>query len=100
MNAPGIAPVIDLSRRLVAVAERERLAGFLTAIATARLAQETCDGFDSPERADTAAARDALDACLMAEDRVLALALDPGLATFFVLILEQLNTIAGEAACA
>ena len=92
------ARVIDLTRRMVAAAERDRLTGFLAAIGAARQAQATCTAFDTSETADTSAARDALDACLMAEDRLLALACDPGLSTFLLLLLEQLNDIAGEAA--
>lgn len=92
------ARVITMPIRMLADCERRRLSEFLKAIETAAQAKADFAAFDTCPAADSAAARDALDACLMAEDRVLGLALDPGFPTFLGLILEQLNDIAGETA--
>ena len=94
------ARVINLALRMVAVTEGERLTGFLKAIDVVRKAQATCAAFDTPGTADSAAARDALDACVVAEDRLLAPSCDPGLATFLAHVLEHLNDITGEVTCA
>ena len=61
------AVVIDLSRRLVAESERDRLTGFLTAIKTALGAQETFAAHDTAPTADSAAARAALERRLRAK---------------------------------
>jgi hypothetical protein len=91
---------IDRNRRMVAAAEEARLKDFLAAAQAVKDARAAHAAFDTAPELDCAAARDALDACLMAEDRLLALASDAGLATFLARILEQLTAIAGEPACA
>ncbi|MCU0826610.1 MAG: hypothetical protein MUE52_04225 [Tabrizicola sp.] len=88
------APVIDLTRRMVAQSERARLAGFLHAAAEAERCATISDSFDTSATIDSRAARDAAVASLVADETLLRLARDPGLATFLGLILEQLNGIA------
>lgn len=90
--------VIELTPtlRMVVGTERERLTGFLAAIQTAEAAELALAALDTPEVIDTATWRDVEEAFLLAEDRVLALARDPGLANFLELILKQLNDIAGD----
>lgn len=94
------ARIIDLGTRTLAATEGARLAEYLRAIEEAIAAQVASAAFDTPETMDTAAARDAQDACLIAEDRVLGLALDPDLAAFLRHVLDELNDMAGGAACA
>lgn len=92
------ARVIELTptQRMVAGTERERLTGFLAAIQTAEAVELALAGLDTPEVIDTATWRDAEEAFLLAEDRVLALARDCGLADCLELTLKQLNDIAGD----
>lgn len=86
--------VIDRTRRMVAGAERARLAGFLHAAAEAERTAALSDSFDRCDTIDTRAARDAAIASLVAEERLLRLARDPGLAVFLGLLLDELNSIA------
>jgi hypothetical protein len=94
------AQVIDLATRQLAGKEGARLATFLAAVDAAFAAQAASAAFDTVETMDTTAARDALDTCLIAEDRVLALALDRDLTVFLRHVLDELNDVAGGAACA
>jgi hypothetical protein len=94
------AQVIDLATRQLAGKEGARLAVFLGAIEAAWAAQAASAAFNTVETLDTPAARDAQDACLVAEDCVLGLALDPDLAAFLRHVLDELNDVAGGAACA
>jgi hypothetical protein len=94
------AHVVTLPIRMLADCERRRLDEFLAAIEAAHKARAVHNSFDTCPALDSAAARDALDACIEAEDRVLALAMDPNFPTFLRLVLEQLTDIAGEASCA
>ncbi len=91
------APVIDLSRRLVAISERDRLAGFLSAVGAAADARSNSQAYENESRATTGVI-EATISRLAAENRLLELSCDPGLAVFLGLVLEQLNAIAGEAA--
>jgi hypothetical protein len=90
------AHVVTLPIRMLADCERRRLSEFLKAIETALQAQAVCKTFDTCPAVDSAAARDALDACIETQDRVLGLALDPGLTTFLGLIRDHLTEIAGD----
>lgn len=90
------APMINLTRRATALGERDRLTALLDAIEAARALQPARAALDmvSPSDLDWKA----VDDCFAAEEAVMALALDPELATFLTCIRNQLTGIAEELA--
>lgn len=82
--------VINLARREVAMAERDRLFKFLAAVEAARLSRLQVRGESRSDAAEYLALCD-LD---KAEGRLLELTFDPDLAAFLTCILEQVADIA------
>lgn len=87
------APVIDLTRRETAAAERDRLDAFLTAIEELGPARE---GWEAIRDEDVLNDEgwEALERLHDLEGKLLALALQPDLSAFLVCIRDQLAEIA------
>lgn len=87
------APVIDLTRRETAAAERDRLDAFLAVIEEVAPAREGWEAI-SAEDGLYDAGWEALERLQELEGKLLTLALDPALSAFLVCIRDQLAEIA------